>query len=348
MFGLPKQDLEFMANVTFRDMESLSSKRVFLTGFTGFFGSWILNFFNYCAQEGIGVPEISLLSRNPIELMKNNSNFRHLKIDWIKGDIRKFNYPKGHFNLVIHGATPTAYETYSGISNEEKFSTILDGTKNVLNFAKVRDVESFIYVSSGAVFGGNFENGEAKLTETQPISTHHLDSKFTLGNAKRAAESLVSIYRELNLNSVVNILRLFTFAGPHMPVNLHYAFGNFLNNVIRNEPILLTSDGLDTRSYMYMSDALCWLIRSMCLTENVEFPLHLGSERPVSILSLAEIVSEISGLPINFQVESHSKSPAPSFYVPSTALTRSKLQTEEWTSLNVAVEKTLHFMRTFN
>ena len=78
--------------------------------------------------------KIFVLTRN-----KNSDFFKYFASKSIKvvyGDVRKFKFFKKRIDLIIHGATTTAKETFNNQDPIEKFSVLFDGTNRVLEFAK--------------------------------------------------------------------------------------------------------------------------------------------------------------------------------------------------------------------
>ena len=115
----------------------IKNKNFFLTGCTGFFGYWILKSFLKANQEFKLNSQAYVLTRkknlkqNPIHKLCSDPS-----IIFYKGDIRNFKYPRKKFEFIIHGATTTASETFNKQDPLEKSSILIDGTKNILRFAK--------------------------------------------------------------------------------------------------------------------------------------------------------------------------------------------------------------------
>ena len=329
-----------------KSLLAISVKTLLLTGSTGSFGIWLLNLISYVKTFGIEAKKIYIVSRNPSNFISNNREVcGNLPIFWIQGDIRNFEFPRDEVDICIHGATTSAKETFLGVSNLEKYSTVVNGTQRILKCVEKLNVKRFLYLSSGAVFGGNLDPQRRNLEEVYVPIVDHLNSVYTLGHAKRCAETLCFLAREQNPGSVINIARLFTFIGPHIPLDLHYAIGNFLSSAKARLPIRLTSNGLAIRSFMYMSDATAWIVKSLFLDENEAYALHIGSEKEFSILEVAHLIESRYGSEVILSgALSATASPAPNYYVPSTKRTRQLLELEEWTTLENSINKTLRWI----
>jgi UDP-glucuronate decarboxylase len=340
------EDLEEIWKRTRFELESLSGKTLLLTGSTGMFGVWILYLLLYAKEHGISTRKLLVLSRDPVRFINKYPTLcSDLEIDWITGDIRSFHYSGEKIDICIHGATTSAQETFLGTSNYEKYLTVTQGTQRILDLAQKFDVESLLYLSSGAIFGGDVDSPGLNLEESYIPKIYHLDDRFTLGQAKRSAETLCFLARAQNPHRLINIARLFTFVGPYMPFDVHYAIGNFLGSAQTGGPIRLRTAGAAVRSFMYMADAVIWIFKSLMLNMNSPFPLHIGSEKAISIKDTAQLIATKAKCDVIIEPQdSDTPSPAPNFYVPSTQKTRELLRVEEWTNLSSSIEKTLGWL----
>ena len=340
---VPLIDLQEMYSRAKTDLDELSNKNVLLTGQTGFFGIWLLSLLSYFTTLGNRSPNLYIVSRDPRSFeLKFPNIVKNLRIRWIKSDIRNFQLPVDNLDYVLHGASTSASETYNGISDLEKHQTIVDGTEHVLSLIKKRGVKSFLYLSSGAVYGGN---SDANLIEEGSVANIiDLNPMHTLGKAKIEAESLCNFYKLEVPKTSVKIARCFSFVGPQLPLNLHYAIGNFIQSSLQNRRIFLQSDGVAVRSYLYIGDATVWIVKALTSRSSPHFALHIGSELPISIRALADLIARATNSEV---IEAPdvvlNKSPAPNFYVPSTRLSRSLLQVSEWTTLRRGIERTMLF-----
>lgn len=340
------QDLEQIWQYVNKDLMKLDGKTIFLTGCTGVFGVWILSTLLFAKKKGVKIEKLFVLSRNPSDFIQRYPELSSgLEIKWICGDICNFDFPDIEIDYCIHGASTSATEAFLGTPNIEKFLTITKGSQRILNLVETQNIKSILYLSSGAVFGGDLNASPAKLDELYVPRINHLDEVFTLGHAKRSSESMFFLAREKYPDSIINVARLFTFVGPHMPTKIHYAIGNFLQAAGEGTPIELISNGKAIRSYMYMSDAVAWLLKSLFLESNSDFPLHIGSEKGISVLELAKLVGSIGKVEITLQAKLENYiSPAPQIYVPSTTLSKTLLQIEYWTDLEVSIKNTLNWI----
>jgi dTDP-glucose 4,6-dehydratase/UDP-glucose 4-epimerase len=248
---------------------------------------------------------------------------------------------------VIAGAATTAAETHVGQSPEVKFSTVVDGTRRLLSALDASHPCRVILISSGSTCGTSLLSPKALIPEGWPEAPP-MKPGAALGHAKRAAEFMALIHGNLYPDHSVSVIRCFSFSGPAMPLNLHYAIGNFVQAASTGQPIIVRSNGSATRSFMHMGDMTTWLLQALAIAPPGCF-MNFGSEHGLSILQLAELVQRTSKQAVPIQVMgSHEGSPstsASSSYVPSTFFTRGALEVDEWTTLEESVNRWIEFLR---
>ena len=133
--------------------------------------------------------------------------------------------------------------------------------------------------------------------------------------------------RELDFH--YNIARCFSFYGPDMPLNVHFAIGNFIDDALTGPTINVKGDGTAIRSYMHQNDLADWLLTIMSKGEN-KAVYNVGSEQAISISALAYKVRDLLAPAKEVQISGvNEQRPHRSVYVPSTKLIRSSLGVRE-------------------
>lgn len=303
-------------------------KRIFLTGGTGFFGKWLLEYFKTLDIE------VVVLSRNPGQFLQQFPEIgADSKISFVQGDVRSFSFPVGPFDYVIHAATEASVQL-DRERPEEMYSVIVEGTRHVLDFAKQACVERLLYVSSGAVYG------------VQPPELSHTPETFVCnpvtayGKGKLKAEQLCL---ESGIETV--IARCFAFVGPWLPLDTDFAIGNFIGNCLRNETIDIKGDGTPMRSYQYGSDLADWLWKIL-LTGQAGRAYNVGSDQAISIYDLACRVRECAGTKNEILVRGVKKEGVlPARYVPSVERAERELGLRQQYALSEAIRLTLAWHR---
>jgi nucleoside-diphosphate-sugar epimerase len=309
-------------------------------GGTGFFGCWLLESFAY-ANDQLGLKARAVvLTRNPGAFAAKAPHLAERPdLEFVTGDVRTFPFPEGSFSHVIHAGTTSSAPVEPG----EMFATIVDGTRRVLEFAAAHGTRKLLFVSSGAVYGRQ-PSDLAHIPEDYPGAPDPLDPASAYGEGKRAAELLCALAnRKPGLET--KIARCFAIVGPHLPLDAHFAIGNFIRDALRGGPIQVMGDGTPFRSYLYAADLTIWLW-TILFRGKPGRAYNVGSEIALSISEAARKVAGIFQLPLEVQI---AKTPAPAQqperYVPSTARARAELGLRELISLEEAVRRTIQWDR---
>jgi nucleoside-diphosphate-sugar epimerase len=281
---LPKEDLEHVLSHTRTLWEEMRGGRIFVTGATGFFGIWLLESFAFANKSlDLGAKLVGL-SRNPDALYEKVPHLKHEgSISFERGDIRNFVFPQGTFTHFIHAGTTSS----APVPPSEMLDTIIRGTKRTLEFAVAAGGKRFLFVSSGAVYGKQ----PPKMThipETYHGSPDPMDPNSAYGEGKRMGELLCAIaHKEHGLET--SIARCFAFVGPHLPLDAHFAIGNFIRDAMNGEPIKV-KDGSPYRSYLYAADLAIWLW-TILFQGKAGHPYNVGSDQEITIAELAQTVT---------------------------------------------------------
>ena len=317
--------------------KNLKRKKIFITGGTGLFGYWLIRSFVYANEKLKLNSKLYILTRK--KNIKKSLIYKlcaNKNVSFCIGDIRNFKKIREKFDYIMHGATTSARETYNKQNPEEKFDIILNGTKYILDFAVRNKCKNFLYISSGSVYG-NYPKKVSEKNDLSPETNNTISDLNILGESKRRAESLVSIYsKKENFN--MKIVRCFSFVGPLIPLDIHYAIGNFLGKSAMNQSITLNSNGKSKRSYMYMSDLAIWLWTILLKGKKNQI-YNLGSDKAISILNLAKLINRLTGNKKKIKSQK-LKNTYNNNYVPSILKAKRDLGLKIKVPLNKAILKT--------
>lgn len=334
-FRFPIRDLDEIltgADVSFR---CLKDATVFITGGTGFYGQWLIESLIHANQKrGLNI-RISVLSRS----RDNPLVGRFPEVDWVFGDILNFNLDHRKIDYVVHAATPVVKST----EPLDLWRVIVDGTLRALAQSERAGARRFLLTSSGAIYG------------PQPPAMTHFDEDYngapaiaaknsTYGHGKRVAEHLCSLFQgKGGLDCTIG--RFFANLGPGMETNAQFAIGNFIRDALMGEKIVIKSDGSGSRSYLYMTDLIIWMLR--ILTHGVPLrPYNVGSSNAISIKDLAGIVAEAVRPDTGIEILGKSQGGLPAtVYVPSNRRITSELELNESIPLREAIIRTANWFR---
>jgi dTDP-glucose 4,6-dehydratase len=343
MLPLPNEDLDHVLENTRPLWEELRGQRLFITGGTGFFGIWLLESFAH-ANRVLGLKaETVVLSRHPAEFLARRPHLASescLKL--IEGDVRDFRFPEGGFSHVIHAATAAGAET----AYEQPLvllDTMVAGTRRVLDFAAQAGTRRLLFTSSGAVYGKQPPE-LTHIPEDYVGAPDPLDSKSTYGEGKRMAEHLCALFARKH-GYDVKIARCFAFVGPHLPLDAHFAIGNFIRDALRGGPIQVNGDGTPLRSYLHAADLAVWLWVILLKGRSCR-AYNVGSDTGVSIAELAGVVANTVNPSVEVIIAKQSDpQKPPERYVPCTARVRDELGLRQKIGLPEAARRTVEWCR---
>jgi dTDP-glucose 4,6-dehydratase len=290
----------------------LRGGRIFVTGATGFFGIWLLESFAFANRSlDLGAKLVGL-SRNPEAFYKKAPHLaQESSIALHRGDVRDFNFPQGSFTHVIHAGTTSS----APVPPSEMLDTIIRGTKRTLELAVASGAKRFLFVSSGAAYGTQPPE-MSHIPETYHGSPDPMDPNSAYGEGKRVGELLCAMaHKEHGLETA--IARCFAFVGPHLPLDAHFAIGNFIRDAIKGEPIKV-KDGNPYRSYLYAADLAIWLWTILFKGEACH-PYNVGSDQEITIAELAQTVVSALGCSVALSSSALKFSSPATRYVPDVS-----------------------------
>jgi len=335
---LPVDDLDHILSYT-RDLwAEMRGEQIFITGGTGFVGSWLVESFCYINRvEGLGA-RATILTRNPEAFLEKCPHLASdSSITLLTGDVRDSEFPQGHFKYVIHAATESVARK-TPLSRIDMLNTIIRGTERVLDFAATHGTSKLLLTSSGAVYGRQ-PSELMQLPEDFEGAPDVLDLASVYGEGKRVAEHLCALYAaESKLEC--KIARCFAFVGPHLALDAHFAIGNFIRDVLQNKPICIHGDGTPIRSYLYAADLALWLW-SILFRGTSARPYNVGSDQPVSIFELAQEVAAALRPETRIEVLQNAVPGAPVLrYLPDTKRSLEELGLKQRIDLREAILRT--------
>lgn len=335
----PSDDFELVLERAEPVWATLRDARLFVTGGTGFFGRWVLESL-VRANARFGLRATAVI------LTRDAAAFRRAMpalagdpaLAFHEGDLARFAFPDGEFSHVLHMGTTNSTATFRHEPPLAKFENIVTGTQRTLDFAVKCRARKFLLTSSGAVYGRQ-PAGVTHLREDENCAPDPAQTSAAVGHSKRAAEFLTAAYGEQH-GFDATIARCFSFVGRHLPLDIHYAIGNFIRDALAGGPIEVRGDGAPRRSYLYAADLVVWLLTILC-NGTAGRIYNVGSEADVSIADLAHRVARLAPSPVDVRIARQpAADAAPDRYVPSTRRAFEELGLADWTSLDEAIRRT--------
>ena len=271
-------------------IEKTQKKHILVTGGAGFLGRHLCekllqdkNNVVFCLDN-----LITGSMNNIKEFLENpdlSSSFIFINENIIYIDSESHNYPiqyLTHLDEIYHLAciaSPDKYMMYS----IETLETCFLGTKNVLELAK-KFGSKLLFSSTSEVYGDPTVHPQP---ETYYGNVNTIGCRSCYDEGKRVAETLIYEYR---MKHKVNakIIRIFNTYGPYMELNDGRVITNFIKQIMKNEPLQIYGNGLQTRSFCYVDDLIKGIIKMM---ESDELgPINLGN--PHCEFTLLELIEK--------------------------------------------------------
>lgn len=158
------------------------------------------------------------------------------------------------------------------------------GTLNVLEASRVNKVERVIFASSSAIYGNQEKLPITENMQTNPLSPY--------GAQKYIGEVYMKLYSEIYGLKTVS-LRYFNVYGPRQSAKGAYAsvIPKFIEFCQKNQPLLITGDGEQTRDFVNIRDIVSANILAM-KEEKVGKGevLNIGGSNQYSINYIAKLI----------------------------------------------------------
>jgi UDP-glucuronate decarboxylase len=254
--------------------------RLLVTGGAGFLGSHLIEKLLNDGHEVICVDNfytgskaniLNLLPNPSFELIRHDVTFPlYLEVD-------------GIFNLACP-ASPIHYQR----NPVQTLKTSVHGAINMLGLAK-RTGAKILQASTSEVYG---DPEISPQTESYWGKVNPIGIRSCYDEGKRAAESLFFDYhRQFGLD--IKVARIFNTYGPKMAIDDGRVVSNFIMQALRNDPITIYGDGLQTRSFCYVEDLIDGLCK-LFFSENFVGPVNLGNPEPITMIQLAEEIIKLT------------------------------------------------------
>ena len=259
------------------------AKNILVTGAAGFIGSHLVE---RLLKEGYKVTGIDnfdpfydrKIKEGNLRNVLNNPNFKFIELD-IRDYKGLFNKLVADYNVIAHIAAKAGVRP--SINDPIEYQEVnLYGTQNLLEFAKHKGINQFVFTSSSSVYGIN-KNVPWKESDhvLLPISPY--------ASSKVSAELLGHVYSKIH-NIRFIALRLFTVYGPRQRPDL--AIHKFVKLALEDKPVPFYGDGTTSRDYTYVEDIVDGVIKGINYKDSMYEVINLGNHHAIT---LQELVKEI-------------------------------------------------------
>jgi UDP-glucuronate 4-epimerase len=268
----------------------MKEKVILITGAAGFIGSSLATKLLANGYKIVGIDNFDnfydpKIKKQNINELLNNKNFVFYEID-IR-DASKLSSIKENVDIIVHLAAKAGVLP-SINSPQEYISVNINGTRNILDFMRLKDIKKMVFASSSSVYGNNEKVPFAESDNVDyPISPY----AFT----KKTCELMNYTYHHLYQLDIIN-LRFFTVYGPKQRPDL--AIHKFVKLIMSEKPIEMYGDGSSARDYTYIDDIVDGIERAIeyvLKKSNLFEIINIGNNNPVTIKDLISTIYNIMG-----------------------------------------------------
>jgi dTDP-glucose 4,6-dehydratase len=312
--------------------------RVLITGAAGFLGSHLCDRLLKEGHQVIGMDNFITGSPANLAHLAGNQNF-----EFIRHDVANFIFVPGKIDAVLHFASPASPNPkspfgYTNLPIQTMKAGAL-GTHNTLGVAHAYKAR-YLLASTSEIYGDPLEHPQKETYwgHVDPIGT-----RSVYDEAKRFAEALTMAYHHYH-GVDTRIVRIFNTYGPGMRLDDGRVVPNFIQQAIRGEPLTIYGDGLQTRSFCFVSDLVEGLYRLLLSDEHL--PVNIGNPAEISILEFAETINRIVGNKVPIIIEPDSRlGDDPQRRRPDISRAQQILGWEPVVPLEEGIQKTIPYFR---
>lgn len=256
--------------------------RVMVTGGAGFLGSHLCERMLNAGHTVVAVDNFVTGNPTNLEDFQDHPEFAFVEANVIDG------LPvEGRFDRIYHLASPASPIDYV----ELPFQTLYagsDATRNCLERA-LADGARFFLASTSEVYGDPEVHPQV---ESYWGNVNPIGPRSVYDEAKRYAEALTMAYQRYK-GVETRIVRIFNTYGPRMRVNDGRVIPAFCSQAIEGRALTVFGDGLQTRSFCYVSDLIEGFVRLM--ESDLRVPCNIGNPNERNMLELAQHINTFTG-----------------------------------------------------
>ncbi|MCM1144041.1 MAG: NAD(P)-dependent oxidoreductase [Blautia sp.] len=287
-----EEDSRQIALTNFIEWEKLNGSNILVTGATGLIGATLIRGLMAYNEISGGTIYVSAFVRNT---KKAETIFKdYLTKGWMNliiGDIMQEIYTAGPVDYIIHGASETSSRAFVDQPVETILTTV-EGSKNVLELARQKQVKGMVYLSSMETYGT--PNDGTVLTEDKMGYLNPLAVRSSYSESKRMAENLCAAYVS-EYNIPVKIIRLTQTFGPGISADDERVFAEFARCAMQGKDICLQTEGKTKRMYLYTADAATAILTILTRGKSGEAYNAANAATFCSIREMADMVAEKFG-----------------------------------------------------
>lgn len=293
-----REDLKVVAQALKKEVSFLEGKTILITGGSGFLGKYIVATFLYLNDN-------VLKNKCKIISIDNHITSEGKGSDLIDKSLKNINYDVGkrikvddRIDYIIHAAgiaSPIYYRKYP----LEAIDVAVNGTRNMLELAKSKQVKSILFFSSSEIYGDP-DPKAVPIKETYNGNVSSVGPRACYDESKRLGETLCITYFDL-FKLPVKIVRPFNIYGPGMKPDDYRVIPAFISSALANKPIPVHASGNQTRAYCYITDAIAGFLKVLLKGKDSQ-AYNIGNDKTeVTVNKLAGILNELFNSKLNIR-----------------------------------------------
>lgn len=276
------------------DWSSFNNKTIYISGATGLIGSNLVNALLACSNAKIVVQ---------IRNKKKAYKLFGEKVDYVVCDILDKPIYTENVDYIIHCANPTSSKYFIDYP-VDTINTAINGTFNLLEFAKEKNVTSFVFLSTMEVYGIKKRGHKIKENESGSFDSSVVRNCYPL--SKQTCENLCVAYKT-QFKVPTRVLRLTQTFGPGVSYDDNRVFAEFARCIIENRNIILKTRGKTERSYLYTIDAVSAILTVLLKGSDGEIYTAANENTYCSIYDMAKMVAELGNIQVIIEEQDVAK-----------------------------------------
>lgn len=258
-----------------------NSKTILVTGAAGFLGSHLCDALLAEGNKVIGVDNLCTGNLANLKHLEREEQFRFEELDICTP------FDVSAVDFVFNFASPASPVDYMRLG-VETLQVGSAGTLNALEIAR-RYNAGFLQASTSECYGDPEVHPQV---ETYWGNVNPIGPRSVYDESKRFSEALVAAYQRYHgVNT--HMVRIFNTYGPRLQANDGRVISNLMMQALRGDPLTVYGDGLQTRSFCYVSDLIEGIIRLSKTDEHD--PTNIGNPVEWTILECAHEIQNLLG-----------------------------------------------------
>ncbi len=295
-----RQDLDYICRNCKQEMEQFEGKNILITGGAGFLGYYLVQSLLHWNEIANSENKIRVIVYDNfirgvpewLEEIKENKELHLVKHD-ITNPLPKEDLS---FHFIIHAASiasPMYYRKYP----LETMDANINGLRILLEYANKQKhtaspVEGFLFYSTSEIYGDP-DPSNIPTPETYRGNVSCTGPRACYDESKRFGETLSVVFAQ-EFDLPIKIARPFNNYGPGLKITDKRVIPDFMRDILNGNDIIMHSDGSPTRTFCYVTDAICGYFKVLVNGKKGE-SYNIGTSKPeISMMDLANKLVDIA------------------------------------------------------